>query len=166
MSSASDAAPLLGGRSCWLLSRTAEVTVLAMSHLAQYARKWVPWDTILRPWHHDASAVLTWYSPSSSGPFLMSKVGFCTHEKQHFSSEPLTASPEAEQLTSGFSMHCTASSSSSAFGFNLTITLQVLRTMTQCRWVPAANFQPRSVASLRQLRRRGKMNDLVKTSLP
>ena len=112
---------------------------------------------LLRSRHHDASAVLTWYSPSSSGPFLMSKVGFCTHERQHVSSEPLTAAPEAEKLTSGFSMHCTASSNSSAFGFNLTITLQVLRTMTQCGCVPAANSQPRSVASLRRFRRRGKM---------
>ena len=120
-----------------------------MSHMARHT---VSEDTMLQPEHHDASAVLTWYSPSSSGPFLMSKVGFCTHKKQRVSREPLTASPEAEQLTSGFSMHCTASSSSSAFGFNLTITLQVLRTMTRCRWIPTANFQPRSVASLRQLR--------------
>ena len=76
--------------------------------------------------------------------------------RSSFSAVSLTASPDTEQLTSGFSMHCTASSSSSAFGFNLTITLQVLRTMTQCRWVPAADLQPRSVASLRQTRRRGK----------
>ena len=56
--------------------------------MARHARHWAPWATMLWSELQGASAVLTWYSPSSSGPFLMSKVGFCTHEKQLFSSEP------------------------------------------------------------------------------